>query len=77
VHDNVAADSSWVPQLHLTEEELEVVEAKGMVLLLGRSGTENDLYMQPNGSGSTETFMQCGVFPDVCGSITTIESVCG
>lgn len=30
---------SWTPQMHLTEEERKVVEAKGTVLLLGRSGT--------------------------------------
>jgi len=30
---------SWMPQMHLTEQEREVVEAKGTVLLLGRSGT--------------------------------------
>ena len=30
--------SSWAPQMHLTEEEKSVVEAKGTVLLLGRSG---------------------------------------
>lgn len=33
------AKASWTPQMHLTEEEREVVEAKGTVLLLGRSGT--------------------------------------
>ena len=31
--------SSWVPSLHLSEEELRVVEEPGTVLLLGRSGT--------------------------------------
>jgi len=30
---------SWTPQMHLTDEERKVVEAKGTVLLLGRSGT--------------------------------------
>lgn len=30
--------ASWTPQLHLTDEEKEVVEANGTVLLLGRSG---------------------------------------
>ncbi|KAL9181777.1 hypothetical protein ACHAXT_012120 [Thalassiosira profunda] len=32
-------DQSWTPQMHLTEEERKVVEAKGTILLLGRSGT--------------------------------------
>ena len=32
-------DQSWTPQMHLTEEERKVVEKKGTVLLLGRSGT--------------------------------------
>ncbi len=30
------AEESWVPQMHLTDEERKVVEAKGTVLLLGR-----------------------------------------
>ena len=33
------ATSSWVPRLHLSDEELRVVEEPGTVLLLGRSGT--------------------------------------
>jgi DNA-binding NtrC family response regulator len=39
--DNIdaIADQSWMPPMHLTEEERAVVEAKGTVLLLGRSGT--------------------------------------
>lgn len=39
--DNVndIVDESWTPQMHLTEEERNVVETKGTVLLLGRSGT--------------------------------------
>jgi len=39
--DNVndIVDESWTPQMHLTQEERDVVEAKGTVLLLGRSGT--------------------------------------
>ena len=32
-------EKSWTPPMHLTEEERKVVEAKGTVLLLGRSGT--------------------------------------
>jgi hypothetical protein len=28
--------TSWMPQMHLTQEERNVVEAKGTVLLLGR-----------------------------------------
>jgi hypothetical protein len=32
-------DDSWIPRLHLTEEERIVVENKGTTLLLGRSGT--------------------------------------
>ena len=32
-------DTSWMPQMHLTKEERDVVEAKGTILLLGRSGT--------------------------------------
>ena len=30
--------ASWTPHLHLTEEERQIVEADGTVLLLGRSG---------------------------------------
>lgn len=30
-------DESWTPQMHLTQEERNVVEAKGTILLLGRS----------------------------------------
>jgi len=39
--DNIDSivEKSWKPQMHLTEEERKVVEAKGTVLLLGRSGT--------------------------------------
>jgi hypothetical protein len=33
------AGGSWVPRLKLTEEERDVVQTKGTVLLLGRSGT--------------------------------------
>ena len=33
------ATTSWTPQMSLTDEERKVVEAKGTVLLLGRSGT--------------------------------------
>ena len=36
--DDVTMDS-WTPKLHLTDEEREVVEADGTVLVLGRSGT--------------------------------------
>jgi len=36
--DEIATDS-WTPKMHLTKEEQEIVEAKGTVLLLGRSGT--------------------------------------
>ena len=36
--DEIDKDS-WTPQLHLTEEEREIVEANGTVLVLGRSGT--------------------------------------
>jgi len=36
---NDITKKSWTPQMHLTEEERKVVEAKGTVLLLGRSGT--------------------------------------
>ena len=36
--DSIESDS-WAPQMHLTDEERKVVEAKGTVLLLGRSGT--------------------------------------
>ncbi len=32
-------NTSWMPQMHLTKEERDVVEAKGTILLLGRSGT--------------------------------------
>ena len=39
--DNIddIAKTSWTPQMSLTDEERKVVEAKGTVLLLGRSGT--------------------------------------
>ena len=37
--DDIISNPSWKPQMHLTEEERSVVEAKGTVLLLGRSGT--------------------------------------
>ena len=39
--DNIddIATTSWTPQMSLTDEERKVVEAKGTVLLLGRSGT--------------------------------------
>eukprot|EP00574_Skeletonema_japonicum_P013381 CAMPEP_0201731758 /NCGR_PEP_ID=MMETSP0593-20130828/26757_1 /ASSEMBLY_ACC=CAM_ASM_000672 /TAXON_ID=267983 /ORGANISM="Skeletonema japonicum, Strain CCMP2506" /LENGTH=79 /DNA_ID=CAMNT_0048224591 /DNA_START=33 /DNA_END=269 /DNA_ORIENTATION=+ len=33
------AKDSWTPQLHLTEEERDIVEAEGTVLVLARSGT--------------------------------------
>lgn len=33
------ANDSWTPKLYLTDEERDVVEAKGTVLVLGRSGT--------------------------------------
>jgi len=33
------SDVTWKPQLHLTEEERDIVEAKGTVVVLGRSGT--------------------------------------
>jgi hypothetical protein len=36
--DDIVADN-WAPRMHLTREERDVVEAKGTVLLLGRSGT--------------------------------------
>ena len=35
--DDVTKET-WTPQLHLTDEERDVVEADGTVLLLGRSG---------------------------------------
>lgn len=39
--DNIEdiSSSSWTPQMSSTDEERKVVEAKGTVLLLGRSGT--------------------------------------
>ena len=36
---NEMTKDSWTPQLHLTEEERDIVEAEGTVLVLGRSGT--------------------------------------
>eukprot|EP00984_Skeletonema_dohrnii_P014066 scaffold5878_cov108-Skeletonema_dohrnii-CCMP3373.AAC.2 len=36
---NEIAKESWTPQLHLTDEERDIVEAEGTVLVLGRSGT--------------------------------------
>lgn len=36
--DDITMDS-WSPSLHLTDEERDVVEAEGTVLVLGRSGT--------------------------------------
>lgn len=38
-HVGSITDTSWTPQMHLTQEERSVVEAEGTVLLLGRSGT--------------------------------------
>jgi len=35
---NEIAKESWTPKLHLTDEERDVVEAEGTVLVLGRSG---------------------------------------
>lgn len=40
------ATTSWTPQMSLTDEELKVVEAKGTVLLLGRSGTGKTIVSQ-------------------------------
>jgi len=37
--DDIQNKADWNPQMHLTNEEKEVVEAKGTILLLGRSGT--------------------------------------
>ena len=36
---NEITKDSWTPRLHLTEEERDIVEADGTVLVLGRSGT--------------------------------------
>ncbi len=36
---NEIKKDSWTPQLHLTDEERDIVEAEGTVLVLGRSGT--------------------------------------
>ena len=36
---NEITRDSWSPQLHLTDEERDIVEADGTVLVLGRSGT--------------------------------------
>ena len=36
--DEIATES-WSPRLHLTDEERDVVQAEGTVLVLGRSGT--------------------------------------
>mmetsp|Transcript_16444 Transcript_16444/g.38138 ORF Transcript_16444/g.38138 Transcript_16444/m.38138 type:complete len:2423 (+) Transcript_16444:381-7649(+) len=40
-HHNIQdiESTNWAPLLHLTDEEKDVVEAQGTVLLLGRSGT--------------------------------------
>ena len=35
-------EENWTPNLHLTDEERDVVETRGTVLLLGRSGTGED-----------------------------------
>ena len=46
--DNIddIATTSWTPQMSLTDEERKVVEAKGTVLLLGRSGTGKTIVSQ-------------------------------
>ena len=36
---NEITKDSWTPRLHLTDEERDIVEADGTVLVLGRSGT--------------------------------------
>ena len=36
---NEITNDSWSPRLHLTDEERDIVEADGTVLVLGRSGT--------------------------------------
>ncbi len=37
--EDIITKEAWTPTLHLTEEERDVVETEGTVLLLGRSGT--------------------------------------
>jgi len=37
------AKENWTPGLHLTDEERDVVETRGTVLLLGRSGTGKEI----------------------------------
>jgi len=64
--DEIATDS-WTPRMHLTKEEQEIVEAKGTVLLLGRSGTgktvciinrmEFDRYISGNESNFSQLFV--------------------
>lgn len=64
--DEIATDS-WTPKMHLTKEEQEIVEAKGTVLLLGRSGTgktvciinrmEFDRYISGNESNFSQLFV--------------------
>eukprot|EP00985_Skeletonema_marinoi_P014014 scaffold7020_cov141-Skeletonema_marinoi.AAC.9 len=56
---------SWTPQLHLTEEERDIVEAEGTVLVLARSGTGKTVcicnrieYDRQSRAGRDPTFTQ-------------------
>ena len=56
---------SWTPKLHLTDEERDIVEAEGTVLVLGRSGTGKTIcicnrieFDRQTGSGQDPLFTQ-------------------
>lgn len=62
---NEIAKESWTPKLHLTDEERDIVEAEGTVLVLGRSGTGKTIcicnrieYDRQTGSGQDPMFTQ-------------------
>jgi hypothetical protein len=62
---NEIAKESWTPKLHLTDEERDIVEAEGTVLVLGRSGTGKTIcicnrieYDRQTGSGQDPLFNQ-------------------
>ena len=62
---NEIAKESWTPKLHLTDEERDIVEAEGTVLVLGRSGTGKTIcicnrieYDRQTGSGQDPLFTQ-------------------
>ncbi|KAL7456712.1 hypothetical protein ACHAWC_009869, partial [Mediolabrus comicus] len=62
---NEIAKEYWTPKLHLTDEERDIVQAEGTVLVLGRSGTGKTIcicnrieYDRQTGSGQDPLFTQ-------------------